>query len=82
MVYGSSLGASSTRCSEDNCIQDDLLLKLYYVYEKSLRKCRELEVIISDLKECFNVFIQQSSHSSITNRSSNIIAAVVKPVTD
>ena len=82
MVYGSSLGASSTRCSEGNCIQDDLLLKLYYVYEKSLRKCRELEDIISDLKECFNVFIQQSNHSSITNCSSNTIATAVKPVTD
>ena len=30
---------------------DDLLLRLYYLYEKSPKKCRELEDIISDLKE-------------------------------
>ena len=33
---------------------DDLLLRLYYLYEKSPKKCRELEDIITDLKECFN----------------------------
>ena len=31
---------------------DEMLLRLYYLYEKSPRKCRELEEIISDLKEC------------------------------
>ena len=31
---------------------DDLLLRLYYLYEKSPKKCRELEDIITDLKEC------------------------------
>ena len=29
-----------------------MLLRLYYLYEKSPQKCRELEDIISDLKEC------------------------------
>ena len=29
---------------------DDMLLKLYYIYEKSPKKCRELEEVISDLK--------------------------------
>jgi hypothetical protein len=29
---------------------DDMLLKLYYLYEKSLKKCRELKEIITDLK--------------------------------
>ena len=33
---------------------DDLLLKLYYLHEKSPKKCRELEDIVSDLKECFS----------------------------
>ena len=33
---------------------DDLLLKLYYLYEKSPKKCRELEDIVCDLKNCFN----------------------------
>jgi hypothetical protein len=32
---------------------DELLLRLYYVYEKSPKKCRELETIVSDLRECF-----------------------------
>ena len=31
---------------------DDMLLKLYYIYEKSPKKCRELEEVISDLKGC------------------------------
>ena len=31
---------------------DDMLLKLYYLYEKSPKKCRELEEVIADLKEC------------------------------
>lgn len=30
---------------------DDMLLKLYFIYEKSPKKCRELEEIISDLGE-------------------------------
>ena len=29
---------------------DELLLRLYYVYEKSSKRCRELEDTISDLK--------------------------------
>lgn len=32
---------------------DDMLLRLYYVYEKLPKKCRELEGIITVLKECF-----------------------------
>ena len=31
---------------------DDMLLKLYYLYEKSPKKCRQLEDIVSDLKAC------------------------------
>ena len=31
---------------------DDMLLKLYYLYENSPKKCRELEDVISDLKNC------------------------------
>lgn len=32
---------------------DKRLLRLYYLYEKSPKKFRELEEIISDLKQCF-----------------------------
>lgn len=31
---------------------DDMLLRLYYLYEKSPKKCRHLEDIISDLRDC------------------------------
>ena len=34
---------------------DDMLLKLYYLYEKAPKKCRELAEVVSDLKECINV---------------------------
>ena len=33
---------------------DDLLLRLYYLYEKSPKKCRELEDIVTDLKQCLS----------------------------
>ena len=32
---------------------DEMLLKLYYLYERSPKKCRQLEDIIAELKECF-----------------------------
>ena len=31
---------------------DDMLLRLYYLYEKSPKKCIELESVCADLKEC------------------------------
>ena len=31
---------------------DELLLRLYYLYEKSPKRCRDLEDVISDLKAC------------------------------
>ncbi len=34
---------------------DDMLVKLYYLYEKSPKKCRQLEDIVSDLRGCFTV---------------------------
>ena len=30
---------------------DDMILRLYYIYDKSPKKCRELEGIISYLKQ-------------------------------
>ena len=33
---------------------DDMLLRIYYIYEKSPKRCREIESIISDLKEYFD----------------------------
>ena len=32
---------------------DDLLLRMYYLYEKSPKKCRALDDIILELKSCF-----------------------------
>ena len=32
---------------------DEMLLRLYYIYEKSPKKCRELEGVVNDLKNCF-----------------------------
>ena len=34
---------------------DDLLLKLYCLYEKAPKKCRELEEVVLDLKECISI---------------------------
>lgn len=34
---------------------DEMLLRLYYLYEKSPKKCRELEAIVSDLKGVFHL---------------------------
>ena len=33
-------------------VLDEMLLRLYYLYEKSPKKCRELEEVVSDLKQC------------------------------
>ena len=45
---------------------DDMLLRLYYLYEKSPKKCRELDDIIQDLHE----FIQFDSFGVRPVRSS------------
>ena len=34
---------------------DEMLLRLYYLYEKSPKKCAELETIVDDLKEAFHL---------------------------
>ena len=31
---------------------DDMLMRIYYLYEKSPKKCVELEEIVEELKEC------------------------------
>ena len=36
-------------------IVDDTLLKVYYIYQKAPKKCRELEEVVSDLKECISI---------------------------
>jgi len=33
---------------------DEFLLRLYYLYEKGPKKCRELEELIADLKDCLS----------------------------
>ena len=39
---------------------DELLLRLYYIYEKSPKKCSELESIVTHLKEAFHLDSQGS----------------------
>ena len=36
---------------------DEMLLRLYFIYEKSPKKCRQLEEIIADLKECLSLTV-------------------------
>ena len=43
---------SSTSCFK---LIDDMLLRLYYLYQKSPKKCRELANIISDLTEVYEI---------------------------
>ena len=31
---------------------DELLLRIYYLYEKAPKKCRELDKVVEELKEC------------------------------
>ena len=33
---------------------DELLLQIYYVYEKSPKKCAEMKEIVQELKHCFD----------------------------
>ena len=33
---------------------DDILLRIYYVYSKAPKKCRELEVIVTELRACLD----------------------------
>jgi len=33
---------------------EEMLLRLYYIYERSPKKCRELEEIVTHLKECLS----------------------------
>ena len=34
---------------------DDMLLRLYLLYESSPKKCRELEEIVTELRECLSI---------------------------
>ena len=43
---------------------DDMLLRVYYLYEKSPKQCRELDEIVASLKQC----IDQSDLPGIGNR--------------
>ncbi len=56
VVYGSSLRASGQGCLEGTAFDaiGEFLLRLYYLYEKSPKKCRELEEVFADLKECLS----------------------------
>jgi hypothetical protein len=41
---------------------DELLLQVYFMYEKSPKKCSELEVIVDELKACLSC-LPQLGHS-------------------
>jgi len=55
--------AISDTLSGTSCFKllDDMLLRLYYLYQKSPKKCRELTNIVSDLKEVFVIDDQGGS---------------------
>ena len=36
---------------------DEPLLRIYYLYEKAPKKCRELDRIVEELKECWGLRI-------------------------
>ena len=44
---------------------NDLLLKLYYLYEKVPKNCRELCEIVADLRECISMEIGSSQSKPV-----------------
>ena len=40
---------------------DELLLQVYYMYENSPKKCRELEVVVEELRACLELSELSSS---------------------
>jgi len=51
MVSSTQARTSCERCILFNQV-DEMLTQLYYIYEKSQKKYRELEEVITDLREC------------------------------
>ena len=53
MVCGSSPGVKHQDALKVTYFDsiDDMLIKLFYVYERSPKKCRELSELVADLKE-------------------------------
>ena len=54
LVFGSSARTFREGCLELNLFSDidELLLRMYYMYKKSFKKCHELEDIVIELKAC------------------------------
>ena len=54
MVFDSLIRASCQGCPEGTAFDaiNNFLLRLYCLYEKSLKQCRELEDVSIDLKNC------------------------------
>lgn len=52
VVPGPQNGIIRQGCPERDFDIDEMLLRLYYIYEKSLKKCRELDDVVSELKQC------------------------------
>ena len=44
---------------------DELLLQVYFMYEKSPKKCSELEVIFEELKACLSCLPQEELGHSV-----------------
>ena len=49
-----------------------MLLRLYYLYEKSPKKCRELEDVVSELKEVHVVSELKEVHVPKTGNMSSL----------
>ena len=55
---------------------DEMLLQVYYLYEKSLKKCRELETVVEGLKRCIapGEFPQHEGHKPLQACGTRFVA--------
>ena len=55
---------------------DEMLLRVYYLYEKSPKKCRELETVIEELQACFTVeeFPKKGGHKPLRACGTRFVA--------
>ena len=55
---------------------DEMLLSVYYLYEKSPKKCRELETVIEELQTCFTIeeFPKKGGHKLLRACGTRFIA--------
>ena len=59
IIYEFELDAKCVQCPKDSlkstyfATVDDVLLRVYYLYKNSVKKCRELEEVVQSLRHCF-----------------------------